>query len=285
MIDIEHDKILVTIVIPCYNDHLFILEALESALNQTYVTTEIIIVDDGSNEITKRVLAAVTDSKVKVISQKNKGLSAARNVGIKEAKGEYILLLDSDDKFEKTFVEKAVVCLKNNKHIGVVSCWGYRFIGDKILNSFKPIGGGIANFLFNNAAIGTSMLRKKCWEEVQGYDEQMKKGYEDWEFYIRVSQKWNVEIIKEYLFYYRQRDDSMRVVAMSDHDKTIKAYIYNKHKDLYIKNYNKTISFFLNEIDKNKKEYIKQKKQIDFKLGKLILSPIRFLKAILASGK
>ena len=272
---------LLSIIIPCYNDPIFVSEAVKSAKEQTYSNKEIIIINDGSNELTKKVLDKIVNPIVSVVHQKNKGISGARNRGFFEAKGEYIMLLDSDDIFDKTFAEKAITVLNNNNSVGVVTCWGKRFIDDKILSEFKPIGGNIDDFLFSNSSIGTSMIRKTVWDEVGGYDEQMKKGYEDWEFYIRATQNWQVEVIPEFLFFYRQRIDSMRVEALNHHDLEIKKYIYNKHKDLYIKHYDQTISYLLGECDIYKKGELKQQQKLEFRIGQLILKPFRFVKRIL----
>lgn len=274
------NEIDLSIIIPCYNDYKYVLEAVDTAVNQTYGNKEVIIVNDGSNIETEAVLNSINNPIVSIINQKNKGLSGARNTGILNAKGKYIMLLDSDDKFEKTFAERAISILEKNSKTAVVTCWGKRFVDNNILNEFKPLGGEINNFLFSNSAIGTSMLRRNVWEEVGGYDENMKKGYEDWEFYIRVSSLYKVFVIKDFLFFYRQKKDSMLINAKNNHDLEIKKYIYNKHKNIYINNYNKLIDFFLEEAEKHKKEIIKQQNKLEFRIGYSILKPIRFIKSI-----
>ena len=98
---------LVSIVIPCYNDKEYIEESVNSALNQSYQHFEIIIVDDGSDEKTKKVLSNLHHQKIKLITQVNKGLSAARNVGIAHASGDFILTLDADDFLENSFFLKS----------------------------------------------------------------------------------------------------------------------------------------------------------------------------------
>jgi len=270
-----------SIVIPCYNDEKYVLEALDSALNQSYANKEVIIVNDGSNLSTTNLLNNINNEIVKVVHQDNQGLSSARNTGINNAEGVYIMLLDSDDKFDCSFAEKAIAVLDEDLNVGAVTCWGKKFIDDKIMSTFKPKGGGISDFLFQNSSIGTSMLRKSCWTEIGGYDEKMKKGYEDWEFYIRLTQKWNVHVLNEYLFYYRQSELSMRVEAMNNHDVSIKKYIYTKHKSLYVNNYNDFVDYFLKEVQKNKSEVKKKENKIEFKIGFFCLKPFRFIKSIL----
>ena len=272
---------LVSVVVPCYNHAQFLPEALNSVLEQTYDNWECIIVNDGSPDNTEAIAKdwCKKDSRFKYFYKENGGLSSARNFGIKNANAEYILTLDSDDKFEKTFIAKAVAVLDENEKIGIVSSWGIRFIGNIYFEPFKPDGRNLNDFLFKNAAIGTSFFRKKCWIEVGGYDEEMKKGYEDWEFYIRVSKNgWETFIIEEILFFYRQGTNSMRNVAVSQYDSQIKFYIFNKHKELYINNFESLLHNLLSIAEINKKNELKRINSIDYKLGSLILKPFRYIK-------
>ena len=177
---------LLSIVIPCYNDVLYVAQAIESAVNQTYTPKEIIVVDDGSNTATKKVLENVSNKIDVLITQRNFGQSTARNVGIEQANGKYILVLDSDDYFEKTFCEEAVKALVIDSNSKIITCfsWLHYPVGSKEL--YKPKGGNLKDFLFTNQAIGNGMFKKQDWRNVGGYDESMKSGFEDWEFYIRL---------------------------------------------------------------------------------------------------
>ena len=106
----KENSALVSIVIPAYNTEQYIHRAIESSIRQTYKNIEIIIIDDGSTDGTLNVAQSYEsqDSRVRVIHQENKGVSSARNHGIREAKGEYIMFLDSDDWFEDNAVEVLV---------------------------------------------------------------------------------------------------------------------------------------------------------------------------------
>ncbi|WP_298556300.1 glycosyltransferase family A protein [uncultured Algibacter sp.] len=274
---------LISIIVPCYNQAEYLPEALQSVLNQTYNNWECIIVNDGATDNTETVAQEwlAKDSRFKYFKKENGGLSSARNLGIEQAKGEYILLLDSDDKINETLIAKALPEFNKDDNIGVVTYWCNRFIDNTIIDVFKPAGGNITNFLYKNSAIGTSMFRKKCWKIIGGYDEEMKNGYEDWEFYIRLTQKWNVFVIPEVLLYYRQHAVSMRKVAVNNYDTEIRKYIFLKHKALYIENYEETITHLLNNVAKNKGLEIKRINSIDYKLGSIILKPLRFIKKLL----
>lgn len=274
----------VSVIIPCYKQASFLSEAIQSIIDQTHENWECFIVDDGSPDDTKEVAEkwCGKDSRIHYLYQDNGGLSSARNYGIKNASSDFILTLDADDKYEKTFVEKSLKIFKENSNVGVVSSWIMRFKDNKEIVLIKPIGKTIEDFLFQNACNGTSLFRKKCWLEVGGYDENMKTGYEDWDFYIRVCNLgWQVYIIPEALFFYRQHTFSMRLDAYANHDLEIKKYLYSKHKELYLNNYDEMISFFLNTIALEKKNILKTKNKIDYKLGSHMLAPLRFIKSLI----
>ena len=106
---------LVSIVIPAWNAERYIKEAVDSALNQTYPSTEVIVVDDGSIDGTRAILEPYLATKrIIYIYQVNKGLAGARNTGIRAASGEYIALLDSDDLFLPQKIEKQALVLKEH---------------------------------------------------------------------------------------------------------------------------------------------------------------------------
>ena len=125
------------------------------------------------------------------------------------------------------------------------------------------------------------MFRKECWETIGGYDENMKYGYEDWEFYISVCKMgWKVHVIEETLFLYRQHQISMLKVAQNKYDKAIKKYIYQKHKELYQSNYEALITYFLTAIEAQKMETLNVRKKIEFRLGTHLLKPLRIIKSL-----
>lgn len=272
----------VSVVVPCYNHAKYLGEALRSVLDQTYKNWECLIVNDGSLDDTENVAKewCAKDARFNYLYKENGGLSSARNYGIKNAKGKYILTLDADDKFEPTFIEKAQKILLSNQEVGIVCSWGYRFIEERTFELFQPNGNTLKDFLFYNSGIASSLFRKECWEATGGYDEKMKLGYEDWEFYISVCKLgWKVHVIEEPLFLYRQHQISMRTVAQNNYDTGIKIYIYQKHKELYKEHYEDLIDYFLNAIALEKKNNVKIREKIDFRLGTTLLKPLRIIKS------
>ena len=151
---------LVSIIVPCYNQAQYLSEALESVLQQTYTDWECIIVNDGSPDNTDIIVKdwLQRDNRFKYLYKDNGGLSSARNFGIENSNGTYILLLDADDKYHHTFIEKGVKVLIEDISCGVVTSWGQRFVGNNLLDVFKLSGKKHNDFLFKNAAIGTALI-------------------------------------------------------------------------------------------------------------------------------
>ena len=275
-----YSNTLISIIIPCYDDAKYIEQSVYSALNQTYLNKEIIVVDDGSNIETKEILKKIAPKITKLITQENKGQSTARNVGIQASKGDYILVLDSDDYFESTFCEKAISFFLNDVDVKIVSCFANLLFEDGTLSVYEPQGGDISDFLRTNNALGTSLFKKSDWVNCGGYDEGMRKGFEDWEFFIRLLKNGGyTKIVQEPLYNYRKRKESTTKVANKNKYELLH-YIYTKHKDLTITYYDVFISDLLSRIKKEENEKLKNLQKVEFRIGKIILKPFRFIKSI-----
>ena len=269
----------ISFVIPCYNDINFIHNAVTSAINQTYNNKEIIVVDDGSDEKTKAVLKSIEPKIDRLIVQDNQGQSSARNKGIKAARGEYIIVLDSDDFFEPTFTKRAFEIISNRDDVKIATCWGRRITeSDDVIEIFIPVGGSISNFICENSAIGNSIFRKYDWEKVGGYDESMKQGFEDWEFYIRLlSSGGIVYVIPEVLFNYRSRKNSTTARANKiKYD--LRRYILDKHQNLYQKHHLIHAQYLLKLLEREEFEKLKNLRRIEFRIGLKLLRPLRWIK-------
>ena len=279
------NKHLISIIIPCYNDAGFIEQAVMSAINQTQDNKEIIVVDDGSDKKTKDVLRSIEPKLDRLIIQDNQGQSSARNNGIKAARGEFIIVLDSDDYFESTFTEQALKIISKKNEVKIVTCWGRRITenGD-LIGIFKPIGGTITNFICENSAIGNSMFRKSDWERVGGYDESMNQGFEDWEFYIRLlSDGGNVFVIPEVLFNYRSRKNSTTARAnIIKYD--LRRYILNKHQNLYNQHHIIYADYLFKLIEREEFEKLKNLQRLEYRIGHTLLRPLRWLKRFFSLG-
>lgn len=272
---------LVSIIIPVYNSHLYVEQCLRSAKGQSYSKIEIIVIDDGSNNTTKSKLRELHNLIDIHIVQKNLGPSAARNRGIQKANGFYLLMLDSDDYFEPTFLEKAISILEGNQSVKFVSSYLHRFEKNKIGPVIKMRGGTLEDFLFKNATLGNGLFRKNDIDVAGGYDEDMRDGYVDWELMIRVLRNGgSAYVIPEALFMYRS---NLRIIT--NHAKTkrpeILEFIFTKHKDIYINHFESLLKFYKKEQNLLYNARIKVLNSSDYIIGRFVLSPIRKLKRLL----
>ena len=180
----------VSIIIPAYNQGHYLVEAIDSALGQTYSDFEVIVVDDGSTDETSQVAHSFTDPRVHYIYQENRGLSAARNTGVCNSTGEYLTFLDSDDRFLPIKLELLVGALETRPEVGLVA--GQAIPIDeqgrpagKIID--KPIPEEPYKLLLGNPLhVGSVMLRRNWQEKVGLFDESLR-SYEDWDMWLRLA--------------------------------------------------------------------------------------------------
>ncbi|MBV6625063.1 MAG: glycosyltransferase [Rivularia sp. (in: Bacteria)] len=197
-----------SIIIPAYNAITYLPETLESLLNQTFTDFEVLIVDDGSYDNIIDWAAEIKDPRVRFFSQNNKGVSAARNLGIKQAKGEYIAFLDADDLWESTKLEKQLQLLKNNPSLGLVHTEMLvideqsKSLGRKFTSNVE--GDALKRLLERNTIVTSSVIvRHSCLQAVGNFDENLTSS-EDWELWVRIASRYFIAQIKEPLVYYRQ---------------------------------------------------------------------------------
>jgi glycosyltransferase involved in cell wall biosynthesis len=189
---------LISVVIPVYNREGFIARAIDSVLSQTLKPLEIIVVDDGSSDGTVDILAAYHD-KIKVIRQENAGVSAARNSGIKAAKGEWICLLDSDDvwyhdklKLQRDYHDKHPACLIS--HTGEKWIRNNKEIKQKAHHD-KPQGWCFEeNLPFCKIAPSTVMIHREVFEKVGFFDEGLEVC-EDYDLWLRILREYEVGFV------------------------------------------------------------------------------------------
>ncbi|RCJ22318.1 glycosyl transferase family A [Nostoc minutum NIES-26] len=202
----------VSVIVPAYNAMQYLPETVDSVLQQTFTDFEVLIIDDGSLDNIKEWVSNLTDKRVKLISQKNQGVSLARNIGISQAQGEYIAFLDSDDLWYATKLEKQVCCLDNNPRIGLVHSWM-----SVIDERGKPTGkvmtsdteGSVWKQLVeqNTVACSSVMVRRLCFQTLGGFSPRQNEypvDVEDWEMWIRIAAHYPFAVIKEPLICYRQ---------------------------------------------------------------------------------
>jgi GT2 family glycosyltransferase/glycosyltransferase involved in cell wall biosynthesis len=226
----------VSVVIPCYNAGLYLDEAVQSALAQTWSDIEIIIVDDGSTDAsTLQLLNESTWPRVRVFRQANAGPAAARNRAIREATGDYILPLDADDTLEPTYVAKAVAVLDAQPQVGIVYCKAMKFgVGQEGPWELAPYA--LAELVIGNVIFVSAMFRRSDWELVGGFDEQLQFGIEDYDFWVKLVHRGREVVqLDEYLFNYRVSEQSRTRLFEKDDERVVAAYarIFRTNRDFY----------------------------------------------------
>jgi glycosyltransferase involved in cell wall biosynthesis len=203
---------LITVVIPCFNQAGFLDEAVESVLHQTYARREIIVVDDGSTDETSAV--AVKYREVRLIRQANQGLAAARNRGLAEAQGKYVVFLDADDRLRPHALEFGLRCLL--AHPDAAFAYG-RYLnisadGTPLSPSTRPCVKDEhylqllrANYIGMHAAV---IYRREVLAVVGGFDERLR-ACEDYDLYFRVTRQFPACCHSEIVAEYRQHDANM----------------------------------------------------------------------------
>lgn len=196
-----------SVIIPTYNRADFLREAIESVLAQTFTDFELIVVDDGSTDGTQE-LAASYKGMVRYIRQTNKGPSAARNNGIKNALGRYIAFLDSDDIWLPEMLAKQF-SLSLKKPAAGLTATGYGLINSGhpltetvIMNEDELADARNGNLYKNFFATSSVMVKKRCFETVGMFNENLHFA-EDWDMWIRILQRYSFAYLPETLMHYR----------------------------------------------------------------------------------
>lgn len=200
MIDIT--KPLVSVIIPAFNAEGTVRNAIDSILSQTYKQIEVIVINDGSTDNTLKILREY-GKQIRYISQNNKGPSAARNAGIKIAKGDFIAYQDADDVSMPERIGREVDYLLNNPNMSMVFTGMKTISGDKISKCHSEF----LLLQYNYIPCGSVMHKKDILDSVGWWNEQV-----DWDLWIRIAEKFDIGYIKECLYEYRKRETGISSV-------------------------------------------------------------------------
>lgn len=198
----------VSVIIPTYNREGTIVRAIQSVIDQTWKNFEIIVVDDGSTDRTRQIVEGFVDDRIRYIYlEQNSGASHARNTGIRQAQCEYIAFLDSDDEWMPEKLEKQMhVMMQASQSVGLVYCrmrlhWKEQsFICPPFSMSKEQLEGSLLATLAEDNVIGTPtvLARRKCLEQVGGFDERLR-CLEDWDLVCRIAEQWEIGFVDEVL--------------------------------------------------------------------------------------
>lgn len=266
----------VSVIIPCYNQGKYIDETVDSVLNQTFQDFEIVIVNDGSTDkVTNEILENYNKPKTTVIHTENRGVSSARNTAIKASVGEYILPLDGDDKLHKDFLKLALEAFNRRPELKLVysevDFFGFKE-GRWHLASFD-----MAKMLLSNQIVSTAMYRRLDYNKTKGYNVNMKKGLEDWDFWLTLlSHNREVYRIPKTLFYYRMVANSRNNVISEQGLNDLRYQVFLNHTNLYQKYYGNPITSYSKNL-KLEESLFQIKNSISYKFCLSILKPLKFI--------
>lgn len=241
----------VSVIIPVYNRENMIGIAIESVLSQSYSNLELIVVDDGSTDKTKDVIRSFKDIRISLIEANHNGAYAARNIGIENAKGEYIAFLDSDDIWLPEKLAKQVAVARR-KEEGFVFTNGFVLMENNneyrmniFLTADRDICGGkcYTELLRHNFIATSSVILSRNIIDNVGYFIAENRGVLDYDMWLRIARKYEIDYIAQPLFLYKSHADRLstnRVARLHD-----SLYIYDLQRKICtqhgLKNEEKTI--------------------------------------------
>lgn len=197
---------LISVIIPTFNRAHVLLRAVDSVLKQSYKHFELIVVDDGSTDHTDELLSSyVREGKIQYLKQENKGVSSARNFGVRSSKGEWLAFLDSDDEWLKVKLQKQVDFLRERPDLRLIhgeELWvrnGKRVNQKKIHQKF---GGFIYEKCLPLCLISPSavMIERKLYEEMGGFDEEFIVC-EDYDLWLKITSLYEVGFVPDPIIY------------------------------------------------------------------------------------
>jgi glycosyltransferase involved in cell wall biosynthesis len=225
---------MISIIIICYNIERYIGEAIESTLKQDYADKEIIVVNDGSTDDSIKIIKRYP---IKLINISNRGISGARNAGIMNAQGEYLVTLDGDDTLEPNFISETIKLMRPG--IGVVYT-DSMFFGKENRKTWRTLGRknafdkfSLLDLMYVNRVMCCCLVRKEAAIQCGGYNTRLLNGYEDWNFWIDIMKRgWKFVRCPQPLFNYRIRTDS--ISENNEYwDRDNKLLIMKAHPELY----------------------------------------------------
>jgi glycosyltransferase involved in cell wall biosynthesis len=228
---------LVSIIMPTFNRAKYILNAINSCINQTHKNIEVIVIDDCSTDKTEYVVKNIKDKRVKYYkNEKNSGAPESRNKGIKLSKGEYICFLDDDDIFYLTKIEKQLKKRKESKvkNVGIITCDIKYNRSDKKIIAKNKIKGNIHKQLLKSYFVKgtpTLFIDKECFEKTL-WDIKLPCNQE-YDLLIRLSKNYSFDYVPEVLC---QANESENQISFN-FNKKIKGtkMLWKKHKKEFVK--------------------------------------------------
>jgi glycosyltransferase involved in cell wall biosynthesis len=204
----------VSVIVPTYNREKFLGYAIDSVLNQTHRNLELHIIDDGSTDRSRELISAYKDDRVSYYYQMNSGQSVARNVGIKDACGDYLCFLDSDNVWKLDKLEKQLRLMEVNPDFQIL--YGENEVIDED-GRVLPSGASVRRYsgnimqqlmVFNFVNFNTAMIKMECFKELGGMNENTRVG-DDYELFLKFSSRYKFLYVPEIFAQYRVMENQI----------------------------------------------------------------------------
>ena len=222
----------ISIGIPCYNQGQYLSQAVESVLEQTLKSYEIIICNDGSTDNSLQVAKSYENVGVKIINQVNKGLASARNTILMNSTGDWLLFLDADDMFLENCLEKISEAIERNPDADIIapSLKNFGINNQPVVLMPNPT---LEDFKTGNRIGYFSAIRRSKLLEIGGYNPKMSWGFEDYDIWFDLLKRGAKLItLPDILILYRVKKDSMVIEAFK-HQEELMAQIKKNHPEVY----------------------------------------------------
>ncbi len=267
----------VAAVVTCFNLGEYIYEALASLRQQTLRAVETVIVDDGSTDpFTVARLDALAADGWRLIRTENRGLPAARNLGIRQTRAPYLCSVDADDILRPEYFEKAAAALDSNPQAGFVSCF-YALI-DEAEGAYRYTRPRLPEMLARNEAVGVSVFRREAWLEAGGYCEALP-AMQDWDLWISILEKgWQGLVLPEVLFDYRIRAGSM-------YSETKKPANYARNTAMIVSRHRELFAKYLDEVLYLRAKYFAEQIEYSARMQASFAGEMRTLRQLLEAAK
>jgi glycosyltransferase involved in cell wall biosynthesis len=222
-------EVIASVVVTAHNYGRYVAEAIESALAQTGPTTEVVVVDDGSTDDTPEVVERYAD-RVVVHRQHNQGVSVARNVGARLARGRYVAFLDADNRLRAPFVERCVAALEADPDAGFAYTQLAYFGNRDRVTDLAPFDH--QRLLDHNEIDACALVRRHLLLEY-GFDEGHRTHLEDWDLWLTfVAAGWRGVLVDEPLVEYRWHNSNATLVRSRWRARRGRLRIFWRHRGL-----------------------------------------------------
>jgi len=293
-----------SIIIPYYNKAEYIQRCIDSVLNQSYIDYEIIIINDGSTDEGLNFLSTINSNKIRLITQENKGVSEARNTGIKNAKKQFIAFLDADDCWHNNYLESMKYIIDNEKNVKIIGS-NYSRESDFLINNYNKINYfkfddyfkiAIKNTFFTSSS---TIIESSFFEVNNGFNSMLKSGEDSDVWFRAVASGGNAFYIQNTLVYYSDEDENQTTKTKQNLKSTLVGNANSLYEDILKLKSNKSFTkfvalfvyfnlypyFFDKQYNKEAKIVLKQNKIYFFWLHLVYLFPISLGEKLTKSNK